>query len=144
MYALGRMHQLGFLQICLQERKFHIFKWKKCSLSRYVSHCLELHRKRQKKFWTNEKKCHFTKKRIFQYVYTKCYPEIFVQVEKCGINLRNKLLINFKAWKDKKQKIKINQQQPTAESNKDEIYSMRKPCENTASDDEFIEKKRKK
>ena len=81
---------------------------------------------------------------MFQYVCAKCYPEIFVQVEKRGIDLRNEFLITFKVLRDKKQKVKINQQQPTAESNKGEICSTWKPCENTACDDEFIEKKRKK
>ena len=50
-----------------------------------------------------------SQKKIFQYVYAKCYPEIFVLVEKRGIDLRNEFLITFKVWKNKKQKIKINQ-----------------------------------
>ena len=52
-----------------------------------------------------------TKNKIFQHVYAKCYPEIFVQVDKRGINLKNEFLITFKTWKDKRQKSKINQQQ---------------------------------
>ena len=42
---------------------------------------------------------HPIKKKTFQYVYAKCYSEIFVQVEKYSINLRNEFLITFKAWK---------------------------------------------
>lgn len=52
-----------------------------------------------------------TKNKIFQHVQAKCYPEIIVQVDKRGINLKNEFWITFKTWKDKRQKTKINQQQ---------------------------------
>ena len=42
--------------------------------------------------------------KIFQYVYAKCYPEIFVKVEKRRINLRNEFLITFKIGKIKGKK----------------------------------------
>ena len=52
-----------------------------------------------------------TNNEIFQYVYAKCYPQIFTQVEKRGIYLKNEFLITFKTRKDKRQKAKINHQQ---------------------------------
>ena len=52
-----------------------------------------------------------TNNEIFQYVHAKCYPQIFTQVEKRGIYLKNEFLITFKTRKDERQKAKINQQQ---------------------------------
>ena len=107
-----------------------------------TSHIVWSYIEKDEKNFERMRKIVVSHKKIFQYVYANCYSEIFLQVEKRGIDFRNQYLITFKVWKDKKQNLKINQQQPTAESNKDEIYSMRKLCKNIAPDDEFLEKKK--
>ena len=68
--------------------------------------CLEVYREGQKKIQKMRK--HPIKNKTFQYIYAKCYPETFVQVEKHGINLANEFLITFKAWKGNRQKAKMN------------------------------------
>ena len=40
--------------------------------------------------------------KIFQYVYSKCYPVTYSLVEKRGIDLRGEFLLTFKAWRDKR------------------------------------------
>ena len=37
-----------------------------------------------------------------QFVYSRCFPEIYSLIDKCGINLKGEFLLTFKAWKDKK------------------------------------------
>ena len=37
-----------------------------------------------------------------QFVYSRCIPEIYSLIDKCGINLKVDFLLTFKAWKDKK------------------------------------------
>ena len=37
-----------------------------------------------------------------QFVYSRCFPEIYSLIDKHGINLKGKFLLSFKAWKDKK------------------------------------------
>ena len=41
-------------------------------------------------------------KKVFQFVYSSVYPEIYSFVEKRGIDLRNAFQLKFKEWKDKK------------------------------------------
>ena len=41
-------------------------------------------------------------KKVFQFVYSSVYPEIYSFVEKQGIDLRNAFQLKFKEWKDKK------------------------------------------
>ena len=41
-------------------------------------------------------------KKIFQFVYSSAYHEVYSFVEKRGIELRNNFLLKFKDWKDKK------------------------------------------
>ena len=91
-----------------------------------TSHIVWSHIEKDEENFERMKKCIVSHRKIFQCFYTKCYPEIFVQVEKCGTVLRNEFLMKFKTWKDKKQTPKINQQQSIAESNKDEVYSTQK------------------
>ena len=40
--------------------------------------------------------------KVFQFVYSSVYPEIYSFVEKRGIDLRNNFHLTFKEWKDKK------------------------------------------
>ena len=37
-----------------------------------------------------------------QFVYSRCFPEIYSLIDKRGINLKSEFLLTFKAWKDKK------------------------------------------
>ena len=37
-----------------------------------------------------------------QFVYSRCFPEIYSLIDKCEINLKFDFLLTFKAWKDKK------------------------------------------
>ena len=36
---------------------------------------------------------------IFQYVYAKCYPDVYSPSEKRGIKLKSEFLLKFKNWK---------------------------------------------
>ena len=59
---------------------------------------------RHEKIFQKMRKYLIKNSNIFQYVYPKCYPEIFVKVEKRRINLRNEFLITFKIGKIKGKK----------------------------------------
>ena len=37
-----------------------------------------------------------------QFVYSRCFPEIYSSIDKRGIHLKGELLLSFKAWKGKK------------------------------------------
>ena len=40
--------------------------------------------------------------KVIQFVYLRCFPEIYSLIDKRGINLKSEFLLTFKAWKDKK------------------------------------------
>ena len=40
--------------------------------------------------------------KTIQFVYSRCFPEIYSLIDKRGINLKSQFLLTFKAWKDKK------------------------------------------
>ena len=40
--------------------------------------------------------------KTIQFVYSRCFPEIYSLIDKPGINLKNEFLLTFKLWKDKK------------------------------------------
>ena len=40
--------------------------------------------------------------KVIQFVYSKCFPEIYSLIDKPGINLKSEFLFTFKLWKDKK------------------------------------------
>ena len=42
------------------------------------------------------------KKKIFQFVYSSVYPEVYSFVEKRGVDMRNNFHLKFKEWKDRK------------------------------------------
>lgn len=44
------------------------------------------------------------KRKIFQFVYSKTYPEAYSFVEERGIDIRNEFHLKFKEWKDKSTK----------------------------------------
>ena len=41
-------------------------------------------------------------KKIFQFVYSSVYPEVYSFVEKRGVDMRNNFHLKFKEWKDRK------------------------------------------
>ena len=41
-------------------------------------------------------------KKIFQFVYSSVYPEVYSVVEKRGVDMRNNFHLNFREWKDRK------------------------------------------
>ena len=41
-------------------------------------------------------------KKIFQFVYSSVYPEVYNFVEKGGLDMRYKIHLKFKEWKDRK------------------------------------------
>ena len=63
--------------------------------------------------------------KIFQFVYSKTYPEFHSFVERRGIDLRNEFHLKFKEWKDKKnqQKSEEWQQLPTTAAIQKELVT---------------------
>ena len=53
------------------------------------------------------RKCLQNHMKTIQFVYSRCFPEIYSLIEKRGINLKSEFLLTFKAWKDKK-KFQVN------------------------------------
>ena len=39
--------------------------------------------------------------KTIQFVYSRCFPEIYSLIDKRGINLKSEFLLTFKLWKDK-------------------------------------------
>ena len=54
-----------------------------------------------KKFGKLKRKLIKTKK-IFHFVYSSVYPEVYSFVEKGGLDMRYKIHLKFKEWKDRK------------------------------------------
>ena len=52
--------------------------------------------------------------KVIQFVYSRCFPEIYSLIDKRGINLKSEFLLPFKAWKDKKNFSPQQQQQRIA------------------------------
>ena len=48
------------------------------------------------------KKCLQNHMKTIQFVYSRCFPEIYSLIDKRGINLKSEFLLTFKAWKSKK------------------------------------------
>ena len=40
--------------------------------------------------------------KTIQFVYSRCFPEIYSLIDKRGFNLTSEFLLTFKLWKDKK------------------------------------------
>ena len=40
--------------------------------------------------------------KTIQFVYSRCFPEIYSLIDKRGINLKSEFLLTFKLWKDKR------------------------------------------
>ena len=48
------------------------------------------------------RKCLQNHMKTIQFVYSRCFPEIYSLIGKRGINLKSAFLLTFKLWKDKK------------------------------------------
>ena len=48
------------------------------------------------------KKCLQEHMKVIQFVYLRCFPEIYSLIDTRGINLKSEFLLTFKQWKDKK------------------------------------------
>ena len=48
------------------------------------------------------RKCLQNHMKTIQFVYLRCFPEIYSLKDKRGINLKSEFLLMFKLWKDKK------------------------------------------
>ena len=48
------------------------------------------------------RKCLQNHMKTIQFVYSRCFPEIYSLIGKRGINLKSEFLLTFKLWKDKK------------------------------------------
>ena len=53
--------------------------------------------------------------KIIQFVYLRCFPEIYSLTDKRGINLKSKFLLTFKLWKDKRN-LSVQQRTASAEN----------------------------
>ena len=73
-------------------------------------------------------------RKIFQYVYSKCYPDIYSLDDKRGIDLRSAFLLTFKVWKGKRKSF-YRQPQPEAFDQKEK----KNTCEEKVKDDVEIE-----
>ena len=56
--------------------------------------------------------------KVIQFVYSKCFPEIYSLIDKRGINLKSEFLLTFKLWKDKKKFAQTISVTAETESNK--------------------------
>ena len=48
------------------------------------------------------RKCLQNHMKAIQFVYLRCFPEIYSLIDKCRIDLKSQFLLTFKLWKDKK------------------------------------------
>ena len=48
------------------------------------------------------RKCLQNHMKTIQFVYSRCFPEIYSLIDKGGIDLKSEFLLTFKLWKDKK------------------------------------------
>ena len=48
------------------------------------------------------RRCLQQHKNIVQFIYSRCYPELYSLIDKRGIKIKSEFLLAFKSWKDKK------------------------------------------
>ena len=82
------------------------------------------------------RRCLQQHKNIVQFIYSRCYPEIYSLIDKRGIEIKREFLLTFKSWKDKKK----FQQFPQQQQQKQEQKKQASDEENTEND-ERLEKK---
>ena len=54
------------------------------------------------------RKCLQNHMKTIQFVYSRCFSEIYSLIDKCGIDLKSEFLLTFKLWKDKKKLLPNN------------------------------------
>ena len=54
------------------------------------------------------RKCLQNHMKRIQFVFWRCFPEIYSLKDKRGINLKSEFLLTFKLWKDKKKFLTIS------------------------------------
>ena len=54
------------------------------------------------------RKCLQNHMKRIQFVYWRCFPEIYSLIDKRGVNLKSEFLLTFKLWKDKKKFLTIS------------------------------------
>ena len=54
--------------------------------------------------------------KTIQFVYSRCFPEIYSLIDKRGINLKSEFLLTFKLWKDKKKFLTISTNKKKSEN----------------------------
>ena len=82
-------------------RKFRVFELKNVrypKVSEIIWKFIQKDEKNYNKLRNNL--CHF--KNIFEYVYSKMYPEVYCVTEGRGFDLKSKFRLVFKTYKDKK------------------------------------------
>ena len=62
------------------------------------------------------RKCLQNHMETIQFVYSRCFPEIYSLIDKCGINLKSEFLLTFKLWKDKKNFLTISTNEKQSEN----------------------------
>ena len=63
-----------------------------------------------------QRKCLQNHMKTIQFVYSRCFPEIYSLIDKRGINLKSEFLLTFKLWKDKKKFLTINTNEKKSEN----------------------------
>ena len=62
------------------------------------------------------RKCLQNHMKTIQFVYSRCFPEIYLLIDKSGINLKSEFLLAFKLWKDKKKFLPISTNEKKSEN----------------------------
>ena len=84
------------------------------------------------------RRCLHQYKKFVQFIYSRCYPEIYSLIDKRGIEKKGELQLTFKSWKDKKKFQQFPQQQEQQQQ-----QEQKKQCsdEEAVENDENVEKK---
>ena len=88
------------------------------------------------------RQCFQQKKNIVQFIYSRCYPEIYSLIDKHGIEIKSEFSLAFKSWKDKKKFQLLPNQQQQQKSNLFRMKSLLKMKK--FSKKKFAEKREKR
>ena len=87
------------------------------------------------------RRCFQKNKNIAQFVYSRCFPEIYSLVDKRGIQLKGEFLLSFKAWKNKKE---ANPQEKQEQKDEVDIADEKKKHQDEKCHQRMVEKKLKR
>ena len=62
------------------------------------------------------RKCLQNHMKTIQFVYSRCFPEIYSLIDRRGINLKSEFLLTFELWKDKKKSLTISTNEKKCEN----------------------------